>query len=655
MEDKFKNKIKKLINNYISIQYQNKILIILIILLHLIQISNSCINSKNAFKFLINLNQIKIKIKGPGTQNIINSGFLSYIDSVEYDNTIVSISSQLNLNSCVNTVIITFSSSLTSCSYMFSGCNKIIEIDLTDFDSSQIKKINNMFDGCTSLKSINFGSFQTSNVNDMLETFENCEQLETLDLSSFITTQVTDFHYMFAGCKSLKKLDLSNFRTSNGICMHHMFQNCISLVSLDLSNFDITTSTTIEDSFKGCSKLEYVNLINANIETIKAYGPLISNIAGSIIFCIPISQTSVLKPLISSNTQASIINVCSNLLSYKRYLSCYLSCNDCDHFGNSKNHRCKQCGTDYNFEIEYNGFKNCYRKCSNLFYIDDNNILTCLDCTSCPNEYSKLLKETNQCIKNCSLDKEYIYEYKNTCVKECPIGSKESAITKFLCLEICNKGAPLKIISTDNCVPYCPIDDIVIDNCELNYKEKNENIEDKILYSIQTDLTHGYDISKIDTGTDIFIERNSTTYIITSTENQKKETNRININLGTCETKLKNHYHIPLQDALYMLKIEINLPGMKIPKIEYEVYYPKNGNNLIKLDLSLCKNEKIEIAIPVELKDDLYKYDPQSEYYNDICYTYKSDSGTDITLSDRHEDFVENNMTLCEEDCTFVR
>ena len=41
---------------------------------------------------------------------------------------------------------------------------------------------------------------------------------------------------------------------------------------------------------------------------------------------------------------------------------------------------------------------------------------------------------------------------------------------------------------------------------------------------------------------------------------------------------------------------------MKIPKIEYEVYYPlNNSNKLTKLDLSLCKDTKIEISIAVKI------------------------------------------------------
>ena len=53
--------------------------------------------------------------------------------------------------------------------------------------------------------------------------------------------------------------------------------------------------------------------------------------------------------------------------------------------------------------------------------------------------------------------------------------------------------------------------------------------------------------------------------------------------------------------------------GMKIPKIEYEVYYPLyNKNNLTKLNLTLCKGTKIEISIPVKINITLDKYNPKS-------------------------------------------
>ena len=95
---------------------------------------------------------------------------------------------------------------------------------------------------------------------------------------------------------------------------------------------------------------------------------------------------------------------------------------------------------------------------------------------------------------------------------------------------------------------------------------------------------------------------------------------------------------------------------MKIPKLEYEVYYPlsKNDNNLIKLNLTSCKGTKIEISVKVDINETLDKYNPKSDYYKDICSKATSESGTDISLKDRQNEYVNNNMSLCEENCEFV-
>jgi hypothetical protein len=53
------------------------------------------------------------------------------------------------------------------------------------------------------------------------------------------------------------------------------------------------------------------------------------------------------------------------------------------------------------------------------------------------------------------------------------------------------------------------------------------------------------------------------------------------------------------------------------------------------LNLSLCENTKIEISIPVNInKADIDKYNPKSNYYNDICSRAMSDNGTDVTQKD---------------------
>ena len=82
---------------------------------------------------------------------------------------------------------------------------------------------------------------------------------------------------------------------------------------------------------------------------------------------------------------------------------------------------------------------------------------------------------------------------------------------------------------------------------------------------------------------------------------------------------LKNEYNISKNDSLYILQIIYEVKGMKILKVEYEVYYSIYNNNLTKLNLSLCIGTKVEISIPVKLNDSLDKYT-----LKDLIYPKKS-------------------------------
>ena len=93
---------------------------------------------------------------------------------------------------------------------------------------------------------------------------------------------------------------------------------------------------------------------------------------------------------------------------------------------------------------------------------------------------------------------------------------------------------------------------------------------------------------------------------------------------------------------------------MKIPKIEYGVYYLKDENDLIQLNLTVCKDTKIEISISVPIEGNIDKYNSSSGYYNDLCYLTTSIYGTDISLKDRRNEFINNNLTLCEENCDLI-
>ena len=164
----------------------------------------------------------------------------------------------------------------------------------------------------------------------------------------------------------------------------------------------------------------------------------------------------------------------------------------------------------------------------------------------------------------------------------------------------------------------------------------------------------------MDSGNEKRKKENNIEFIFTSTDNQKnnEENDNITIHLGQCEKVLKDEYNISNNDSLYLLKIIYEEEGMKIPKVEYEVYYPlNNSNSLNKLNLTKCKSKglKIEISISVDINNDtLDKYDPNSKYYNDICTRATSDSGTDINLKDRQKEYINNNMSLCQENCKLM-
>jgi len=74
-----------------------------------------------------------------------------------------------------------------------------------------------------------------------------------------------------------------------------------------------------------------------------------------------------------------------------------------------------------------------------------------------------------------------------------------------------------------------------------------------------------------------------------------------------------------------------------------------------KLDLDICKDIKIDIFIPVKIDESqLFIYNSSSEFYNDKCYPYTTDKGTDIILQDRREEYIDNHYSLCEKDCEYI-
>ena len=254
----------------------------------------------------------------------------------------------------------------------------------------------------------------------------------------------------------------------------------------------------------------------------------------------------------------------------------------------------------------------------------NSSINNCSDVCFTPNH--KIIKEKTICIDYCLNDDEYLYEFNNICY-EIPfyLNNKNISLEKSNNNTI--KDEIIEIIKE------------YINNLDYdNIKETLLEMENKIIQNL-------------------LYKDNEMIIVLATTENQKNNINNniTTINLGECETKLKKEYNIPNEESLIIYKIDVLKDGMEIPQIEYEVYYPLNGSKLKKLDLSKCKDIKIELNIPIILeKGNIDKYNSSSDYYKNICYKSTTKYGTDISLPDRKKEYVENKMYVCEEKCDFI-
>ena len=200
----------------------------------------------------------------------------------------------------IYTIRITFGEQLVSdCSYMFYNCDKIISIDFSYFNSSNVNNMRYMFHGCVNLRDIDFTNIDTTNVINMERMFYDCMKLNYLDLSNFNTENViyTDFmfynsknlekiifsskfkttnvinmDYMFSGCIRLKELNLSSFETINATNMTHMFYKCRQLEKLDVSSFNTENVTNMDLMFHGCQKLQNLDLSNFDTKNVTTMG-----------------------------------------------------------------------------------------------------------------------------------------------------------------------------------------------------------------------------------------------------------------------------------------------------------------------------------------------------------------------------------------------
>ena len=515
---------------------------------------NILIISSSFFQNLIQIQEPKISING----------------SLQSDS-----KSSYSFEDGISEVKIEFDFPLNKTSSMFGGCSKITEINLSNFDASQVTSMNNMFYQCLSLISLDFSNIDTSRVTDMSYMFSICTVLKSIDLSHFVTSKVKNMNSMFLKSGTLEFLNFMNFDTSSVTTMNNMFDECTSLKSLNLSAFNTLQVATLSRMFYGSNNLEYINFKIAKINSFENINEAFASTPKNLI--------------ISCECDNDIL---MSLFQEKKFIYC-----------NNK---------DSIHQIKYI----CYMKNSTLY-----NKYVCDICGQNFYQNYHIINEVDEPYIDCFeiIDEYYLninsWSYEpcyDTC-KTCEISGDESQHNCITCKDNFNGriNADLNYINCDKLdfLDTYKLEDIIIN-------ESDETIQDIIF-----DLINEFNIDDLDNGRDkIIIDNKKRTIKLTSTSNQKnnEKENEITMDLGQCETILKRECHIPDDDPLYILQIISEEEGMKIPKLEYEVYYPLYDNYLKKLNIALCKDTKVEISIPVKINGTLDKYNPKSDYYNEM-------------------------------------
>ena len=570
--------------------------------LEYLDISNFDLNQKIMdffFCFSSLLKSIKFskeyKLLGSVSHMFWNCYSLTSLDLYNFDFSIVD-SMEYLFNSCSSLTSIELYNldtySLTNMDSMFSDCVNLKLLDLSNFITSSVKSMSNLFNNCQSLTSIILSDFDTSSVVDMSYMFFCCFNLKSLDLSNFNTSSVTSMIDMFSFCTSLKSLNLSNFNTFQVEDMDGMFSHCEELSVLDLSNFNIENLIDLDSLFYPDSNLEYIKMYNFSFGNYKL-DDILNYIEPNIIYCL--------------NTDNIDIN---DLILKDIYKNC--SVNDCS----------------TNWKI--------YRK--------------------------KLLPDKGFCIDDCKFSEINRYEYENKCYNQCPKGTHSIKDNIYFCeknMVECIAYYPFIKIEDSSCLSECTTIDFFYNVCTINnFQNKNEsesNMISQIIKDIENDKLFDLLFILFYYEHDFIHISNNIVYQLTTPYIQKKNKKPMvsNIILGECEKILNNKYITEEEEEqLIIFKIDKYFEGILMPLIQYEIYSPEGPQ---RLNLNECKDKKITINISFPLninENNLYKYDSNIRYYNDLCYSSISENGTDICLYDRRKEF--ENYYLCPNYCKFI-
>ncbi len=314
-------------------------------------------------------------------------------------------------------------------------------------------------------------------LNNLKELFSGCNKLKIVDLSELNTFNINNYDSLFKGCSSLEKINFPKNNSENILSMNNMFDGCINLKEVSLTSFKISEATSMSNIFNGCLNLQNIDISNFNFISPDFfnginYGAnlLINNfLSESLKYVFNLLQTEI-NFYINEFSQQNLCHVgetskCSKCGEILKFLC--MECYDGYYLYIDKllSGSCKSC------QIE-----NC-KKC--------NNILGEILCSSCNEGY--YLNE-NKCIPNNQIMKKECEKGENEKCLSCnnEEGKNDQCLAcnigYYLSINATNKTfcSKCEIDNCVNCYENSNSNDILCDKCENGYKLKNNKCIKKV-------------------------------------------------------------------------------------------------------------------------------------------------------------------------------
>ena len=458
---------------------------------------------------------------------------------------------------------------------------------------------------------------------------------------------------MFGNCFYLTSIDFTNLDTSSVESIDFAFANCRSLTSVDLSNLDLSSADEFNGMFNGCESLVYINFPNykeSQVYSEEGYLSIDSKVPWNLVICIEEKSAPILYSSLSQRP-CTVIYCGEDWKTHQKKLI------------DGANDTCVDSCSSTEYKYEYEG--TCYQNCP-LGTIENGNI-----CETIKNQddtdQSSIIIITNKITGNHELTestnietetKEITESLTNTIINELGSSDISQINNKFESTQLIIDYTEIKNYS-QNIINIEENSDIMeylnktfIDN--LIYETNNDTLKKEMVDNVIYAIKHGFfeEYMLKENKSDIIKETDNEIYQISmlSTQLNNSDNNNSIIILGDCENKLKWSNKIQPNEDLIIFKVAHKNSYFKTQILEYSIF-SMNGT---QINLDICNNSIVQHIIPVKInEDELYKYNPDDEFYKELCNQYTSNEGTDMTIYDRKNDFNEQNLSLCENNCEF--